>query len=732
MELSGKVTNIIYYNDKNGYTIFLLKTEKKTETCVGYVPYINVKDVLQLQGDFVTHSIYGNQFKIETFEKIVPTSEEELLDYLSSGAIKGLGEKTAKRIIQEFGKESIEIIKADPERLANIKGISLDKALQLQETVNSDWYFLQLVKFLNGYSIGVKNAKKIFQEWGENSIDLINENPYSIVDIVDGVEFGVIDKIASELNFEKDNVNRIASGVKYCLSNTLYRGNTCGKYEDLIKAVTQFLGVNSQSIENALVQMINNKDIVIEYRDKEDITKDKFVYLYNIYHLEQDIADIVKSKINIVHNLKNVDKRLKKIENQLGICLTDNQRQAINMAYNYNLSIVTGGPGTGKTTIIQCLIRLFEEDKKEVALCAPTGRAAKRITDITGKEASTIHRMLEINKLDENLSRVRIDVGNIYKDVVIVDEASMLDTVILGHILKAIQSHTKLILIGDVDQLPSVGPGDVLKNLIEYRNVKYMYLTEIFRQAKESLIVINAHKINTGDYPILNVKDKDCIFIPMYNQADVAKTIANLCKGDIQNYLKDIQISDMQVISPTKKGTTGTKELNKLIQEYVNPKEEAKKEKNYGQNVFRVGDKVMHIKNDYEIEWFKNGYIGQGIFNGDMGVVTDYDYVANTLEVTFDDDRVANYTSANIEELEHAYAITVHKSQGSEFEVVVMPILAGPPMLYTRNLLYTGITRAKKLLILIGDENQIRRMVDNVEHKKRITGLEFKLNGENA
>ena len=728
MELSGKVTNIIYYNDKNGYTIFLLKTEKKTETCVGYIPYINVKDSLTLQGEFVTHNIYGNQFKIETFEKNVPTTEEELLDYLSSGAIKGLGEKTAKRIIAKFGEDSIEVIKTDPERLASIKGISLDKALQLQETVNSDWYFLQLVKFLNGYSIGVNNAKKIFQEWGENSIDIINENPYGIVDIVDGVEFGVIDKIASELNFEKDNIHRIASGVKYCLANTLYRGNTCGRYEDLVKAVSQFLGVHSQSVQNAFIQMVNDRDIVIEYRDKDDITKDRFVYLYNIYHLEQDIADIVKSKVNIVGKLKNVDKRLEKIENQLGISLTDNQKQAITMAYNYNFSIITGGPGTGKTTIIQCLLRLFEEDDEEVALCAPTGRAAKRITEVTGKEASTIHRMLELNKLDENLSRVRIDVGNIYKDVVIVDEASMLDTVILGYILKAIQPHTKLILIGDADQLPSVGPGDVLKNLIEYRNVKYMYLTEIFRQAKESLIVVNAHKINSGDYPILNVKDKDCIFIPMSNQADVATTIANLCKGDIQNYLKDIQISDLQVISPTKKGSAGTKDLNKLIQEYVNPKDDYKKEKTYGQNVFRVGDKVMHMKNDYEIEWVKNGYIGQGIFNGDMGIVTNYDYADNSLEVTFDDDRVANYTSANIEELEHAYAITVHKSQGSEFEAVVMPIVVGPPMLYTRNLLYTGITRAKKLLILIGDENQIKRMTDNVESKKRLTGLEYKLN----
>lgn len=728
MELSGKVTNIIYYNDKNGYTIFLFKTEKKTETCVGYVPYINVKDSLKLQGEFVTHNVYGNQFKIETFEKIIPTTEEELLDYLSSGAIKGLGEKIAKRIIDEFGEDSIEVIKKDPQKLASIKGISLQKALVLQETVNSDWYFLKLVKFLKSYSIGVNNAKKIFQEWGENAIDLINENPYSIVDIVDGVEFGVIDKIASELNFEKDNIHRIASGVKYCLSNTLYRGNTCGRYEDLVNAVTQFLGIHYQSVENSFIQMVNDKDIVIEYRDKDDITNDRYVYLYNIYHLEQDIADIIRSKVNIVDKFKNVDKKLEKIENELGISLTDNQKQAITMAYNYNFSIITGGPGTGKTTIIQCLIRLFEEDEKEVALCAPTGRAAKRITEITGKEAKTIHRMLEINKLDENLSKVRIDVGKIYKDVVIVDEASMLDTVILGYILKAIQPHTKLILIGDADQLPSVGPGDVLRNLIEYRNVKYMYLTEIFRQAKESLIVINAHKINNGEYPTLNIKDKDCIFIPMSNQRDVAKMIANLCKGDITKYLNDVEFSDLQVITPTKKGCAGTKELNKLIQEYVNPKEEYKKEKNYGQNVFRVGDKVMHMKNDYEIEWVKNGYIGQGIFNGDMGIVTDYDYAENSLEVTFDDDRVANYTSANIEELEHAYAITVHKSQGSEFEAVIIPIVVGPPMLYTRNLLYTGITRAKKLLILIGDERQINKMTDNAESKKRMTGLEYKLN----
>lgn len=728
MEETGKVTNIIYYNDKNGYTIFLLRTEQRTITCVGYVPYIKVKDSLTVYGDYVTHDIYGKQLKISTFEKHVPTSEEDLLDYLSSGVIKGIGEKTAQRIIDKFGKESIEVIKNEPEKLASIKGLSIFKAKELQEIVNSDWYFLQLAQFLSSYGISTTNAKKVFQQWGENSINLINENPYNLLDVVYGVEFGYIDRIAIDLNFEKDNYKRIISGTKFCLINSLYKGNTCARYEELVNAVVQFLGVSIESVENVFIDMIKDKDIVIEYRENDDMQKDRYVYLYNIYNMEQDVADIVKTKVNEFVKVKNIDKRLEKIEAELGIDLTNNQKDAINMGYNYNFSIITGGPGTGKTTIIQCLLKLFQEDEQEISLCAPTGRAAKRITEVTGEEARTIHRLLELNRIEESIDKLVVNVNPLYKDVVIVDEASMLDTVIFCNILKAIQPHTKLILIGDVDQLPSVGPGDILRNMIEYKGIKYMYLTEIFRQAKESLIVVNAHKINNGEYPDLTIKDKDCFFIPMTNQQQVADTIVDLCESKIKEYGDYDSIKDIQIVSPTKKGLAGTRELNKLVQQHINKKSKTKPEKIYGQNIFRVGDKVMHVKNNYDMEWSKNGYIGEGIFNGDMGIVTDFDSVEGILEVTFDDDRVARYNSNTIEELEHAYAITVHKCQGSEFDVVIMPIVSGPPMLYTRNLLYTGITRAKKLLILIGDEYQIKKMVDNVEDKKRNTGLAYKLN----
>ncbi len=728
MEEIGKVVNIIYYNDKNGYTIFLLRTNEKTVTCVGYVPYIKVRDSLTVQGEYVTHSVYGKQFKIATFEKNVPTSDEELLEYLSSGVIKGLGEKTAQRIIDKFGQDSIEIIKNEPEKLADIKGVSLKKAKELQTIVNSDWYFLKLAQFLNPYGIGATNIKKVFQALGENSLNLIYEDPYMLLDIVYGVEFSYIDKIASDLNFEKDNVKRIRSGVKYCLLNSLYKGNTCAKYLDLIEAVVNFLNVPVEAVENCIIQMINQKDIVIEYRDKEDIYKDRFVYLYNIYNMEQDIADIVRTKSNEFASGKDVKNRLEKIQKRLGIELTQIQKDAIIMAYSYNLSVITGGPGTGKTTIIQCLLKLFQQDNQEVALCAPTGRAAKRITEVTGAKAKTIHRLLELNRIEENMDRVTVEVNEIYKDVVIVDEASMLDTVLFCHILKAIQPHTKLILIGDADQLPSVGAGDILRNLIGYDKIKYIYLSEIFRQAKESLIVVNAHQINKGQMPNLFDRSKDFFFIPLTNQQDVANEIVELCEKRLKEYGNYDVLKDIQVISPTKKGIAGTKELNKLLQERLNKKTEYKPEKTYGQTTFRVGDKVMHIKNNYEIEWKKGDFEGKGIFNGDMGFITDYNELEGLLEVTFDDDRIAQYTSNNIEELEHAYAITVHKSQGSEFEVVVMPIVNGPPMLYTRNLLYTAITRAKKLLVIVGDEYQVKKMIDNVQSKKRHTGLEYKLN----
>lgn len=729
MEEKGKVTNIIYYNDKNGYTIFLLRTEERTITCVGYVPYIKVSDKMSVQGTYVMHNVYGKQFKIDTFEKIVPTSEEDLLEYLSSGIIKGLGEKTSKRIVDKFGENSIEVIKNSPQELATIKGISLKKAVELQEIVNSDWYFLKLAQFLQSYNIGVSNIKRVFQAYGENSLNLIYENPYILLDVVYGVEFSYIDRIASDLNFEKDSIKRVKSGVKYCLINSLYNGNTCARYLDLINAVIQFLQVTNESVENAIFEMIKEHDIVVEYRDKEDVQKDRYVYLYNIYNMEQDIADIVKTKSNEIIQEKNIQKRLGKIEKELEIELTQMQRNAISMGYSYNFSVITGGPGTGKTTIIQCLLKLFKQDGKEVALCAPTGRAAKRITDVTNEEAKTIHRLLEINKIDDNINNVTVDVSELYKDVVIIDEASMLDTVLFCHVLTAIQPHTKLILIGDADQLPSVGAGDVLRNIIAYKGIRYMYLNEIFRQAKESLIVVNAHKINNGEMPNIYDKSKDFFFIPMTNQQDVAQEIVSLCETRLKNYGNYDVLKDIQVITPTKKGIDGTKELNKLLQEHLNKKDSEKSEKTYGQAIFRVGDKVMHIKNNYDIQWTKGDFEGKGIFNGDMGFITGYNQAEGIIEVTFDDDRIAKYTSNNIEELEHAYAITVHKSQGSEFDVVVMPIVNGPPMLYTRNLLYTAITRAKKLLVIVGDEYQLKKMIDNVENKKRVTGLEYKLNG---
>ncbi len=722
MELNGKVQEIIYFNDKNTYTVFLFKTDEKTVPCVGYIPFIKLGDKLNLIGDYTEHKVYGKQFKVDTFEKTVPTDEEDLLDYLSSGFIKGIGEKTAQKIVDRFGSDSLDILKNHPEKLCTIKGISEDKALVIQETVNNEWYFLELSKYLKGYGISNTNINNVYKEWNNTALDIIYENPYCLTDVFVGVEFSYIDKIAADLNFDKDNIKRIKSGIKYCLVNSTFNGNTCARYDKLISAVTSFLAVDGTLVDNAIIELINDKDIVLETRENE-----KFIYLYNIYKSEMFIAQKLIGLVKQEPTHYNLDKKIDKIEKVQDIKLSELQKQAISMSYNNNVSIITGGPGTGKTTIIKCLIELFKQDDLDIGLCAPTGRAAKRITELTGTEAKTIHRLLEITKIDEKIDKFDIDVSTLDKDVVIIDEVSMLDTMLFNCVLKAIKNTTKLILVGDADQLPSVGPGDVLKDMINSDTIKHIYLDEIFRQAKESLIIVNAHKINNGEYPILDEKKKDFFFMQSQDMQVVLNTVIELCEKRLSGYGNYDNMKDIQVICPTKRGDVGTKNLNKCLQFALNPKKEYKKEKVFGNNVFRLGDKVMQVKNNYDIEWEKDGITGQGIYNGDLGYIQRINNELGEIEVLFDDGKSVVYTQSAFEELEHSYAITIHKSQGSEFDVVIIPIIKGYPMLYTRNLLYTGMTRAKKLLVIVGDQNEVYKMVDNAKQKERSTGLEYKL-----
>lgn len=723
-EIKGKVVSIIYYNDKNTYSIFLFHLDEKTITCTGNLPFIKLNDKYILYGQYVEHNVYGKQFKFDTFEKILPSTEEELISYLSSGAIKGLGEKTAERIIAEFGDKSIEVIKSNPEKISKIKGISLNKAEELQKIVNEEWYFLQLVKFLNPYGINNENISKIYKEYQSKAIDLINENPYLILDIVENVDFSYVDKIASDLEFEIVNINRIKYGVKYTLLKNFENGNTCLLYEKLLTAVSKFLHVDLEYIENAIIEMKVENEIEVETRKNNE----EYVYLARINQIENMVANKIKSMLNENEKRVDISDRIKVIEKKLELTLTDMQRKAIEIGYNNNISVITGGPGTGKTTIIQCLMKLFLDDEKNVSLCAPTGRAAKRITEVTGYEAKTIHRLLDLTKIEERIDKLQIKVEQLKTDVVILDEASMLDTIIFGFLIKALTPGTKLILIGDVNQLPAVGAGDILNDLIKCKDMNCIYLNEIFRQAKESLIVVNAHKVNNGIYPDLDIKDKDMFYINNTDNDSILNEIVDLCKYRLNSYITCDSIKDIQVIDPTKKGDIGTRNLNKFLQGNLNPKSNEKAEKVYGQTIFRIGDKVMQVKNNYDLEWEKNGFEGQGVYNGDMGYVTQINNADNIVQVTFDDGKVSEYTNSVLEELEHAYAITVHKSQGSEFDIVILPIIQGPPMLYTRNLLYTAITRAKKMLVIIGDKQIVDKMVDNVRNNDRSTGLEYKLN----
>ncbi|MBE5821871.1 MAG: ATP-dependent RecD-like DNA helicase [Clostridiales bacterium] len=722
MELIGKVTEIIYFNDKNSYAVFLFRTEEKSIMCVGYVPYIKIGDKLQLIGNYTEHKVYGKQFKIETFEKVVPTDEEELLEYLSSGFIKGIGKTIAKRIIKQFGAGSFEVLKNEPEKLSTIRGISETKAIEIQKAVNDEWAFLQLSKYLKPYGIGASNINNVYKVWGANSINVINENPYYLVDVLYGVEFSFIDKIASDLDFDKTDMKRIKSGVKYCLLNSTYNGNTCAKMENLVDAVCKFLNVDNILVENSIIELINDKDLVLENREDT-----KYVYLYKMYKSEEFIASKIYEFAVQKEKECNIDKRIEKIEKLQNIELSELQKQAVNMAYKNQLSIITGGPGTGKTTIIKCLIKLFEDEDLDIALCAPTGRAAKRMTELTGVEAKTIHRLLEINKIENELDKFNANITPIDKDVLIIDEVSMMDNILFDYVMHGINNNIKLILVGDADQLPSVGPGEILNNLINSGIVKHIYLDEIFRQAKESAIIVNAHKINNGEYPNLDLKDKDFFFMKSDDQQVVLNTIIELCEKRLNGFNNIDNVKDIQIICPSKRGDVGTKNMNKCLQYALNPKSEYKAEKTFGQTVYRVGDKVMQTKNNYDIQWEKDGYIGEGIFNGDLGYITRINNSEGEIEVLFDDGKKVIYTNSVLEELEHSYAITIHKSQGSEFPVVIMPIVKGPKMLYTRNLLYTGVTRAKKMIILVGDETEIKNMVDNVNQKERTTGLEYKL-----
>lgn len=740
MEIIGEITSIIYRNEVNSYTIAELETNEEITTVVGYLPFINVGDSLKLEGKFVEHKDYGRQFKVDTFEKIMPQTTEALKRYLANGNIKGIGEAIAKRIIDKFGEETIHVFRYEPSRLAEIRGISKEGAKEMSASFIENWEVWQIVGFLERFGIGAEYAKKVYDLLGINAIEQIESNPYILIDLAKGVDFKQIDKMALDLGVSYDNEKRVTSGIKYGLIRSTYNGNTCVIKENLIEFVINLLDVSTENVENGLIKLNNNKEIVIEKRENIE-----YIYLFNFYNTEEQIALRIKKLQNAknVKKISNIEEFLEKIEKNSSIELSDKQKNALKMVNDNNVTIITGGPGTGKTTIIKNIIDIYEENGKKVILAAPTGRAAKRMTETTGKEASTLHRLLEIGKIDDdNLFKNNDNYQGapIDADIVIIDEVSMMDMFIMNYLLKCIYQGTKLVLVGDVDQLASVGPGSVLKDLIASNQVATVSLDKIFRQAAKSKIILNAHKVNNGEMFLSKEEleedtKEDFFFIKENLQERMLAQVVSLCTGRLEKYGNYDFFQNIQVLSPTKKGLLGTKELNRILQEQLNPNIMNLPEKASMGAIFRKGDRVMQIKNNYDIYWEKEGTgsgisnkeIGNGVFNGEIGTVIQIDEKEKQVEIQFDDNKIARYEFTELDQIEHSYAITIHKAQGSEFDVVIMAIPQTAPMLLTRNLLYTGITRAKKLLVVIGNERTLEFMIQNVDSRKRNTGLEFKM-----
>ena len=737
-EKEGILEEVIYQNEVNSYTVGIFRTEAEEFTVVGYLPFINKGDSLKIIGKFVEHRDYGEQFKIETFEKLMPQTLEALEKYLANGNVKGVGPATATKIIKKFGEETIQVLKFEPDKLAQIKGISHDKALEISESFIENWEVWQIVGFLERFGIGAENAKKVYDMLGVNAISEIEADPYILIEISRGVDFKQIDKMAIELGIQRENQKRIKSGIKYALIKITYNGHCCTLKSNLIEYVEQLLNVNEVIIEEGIINLRANKDIVIEDRDGEE-----WVYLYSFYNAEKQIAErIIKlQKAKIVKKVSNIEKELKMVEEKTDMLLSEKQKEAIRAINDNNVTIITGGPGTGKTTIIKSIIEIYKKKKYKIVLCAPTGRAAKRMTETTGEEASTLHRLLEIGKVDEEslfkkeseYKGTPIDV-----DIIIVDEVSMVDMFIMSYLLDCIYLGTKLILVGDSDQLPSVGPGSVLQDMISSERITTVHLDKIFRQAARSKIIVNAHRVNSGkkfiekDDPELEPdSNQDFFFIKENNQEKVLEQVLSLCNGRLKKFGDYDFFQSIQVLSPTKKGMLGTKEMNKSLQQELNPHREGEPEKASMGAIFRIGDRVMQIKNNYDMYWEKQDAdsleVGNGVFNGETGTITNISEKEKNITVKFDDEKVCWYEFNELEQIEHSYCITIHKAQGSEFDVVIMVVPQAAPMLLTRNLLYTGLTRAKKLLIVIGNDRVIDYMIQNVDSKKRNTGLEYKL-----
>ena len=729
IDVEGMVEDIIYTNQANGYTVCDIRCGKEIITAVGYMPFINSGESVKASGKWVSHPDYGDQFKVELYEKVMPKTADAIEKYLSSGIVKGVGPATAARIVAKFGAETLEVINTNPQRLSEIKGISLDKANTIGQVLKEQRGLREVVMFLQEYGINPSICVKIHKAYAETAISRIKENPYCLCEDIFGIGFKTADRIAMKLGIDPSSKFRVKSGIKYLLSHAASNGHTYLPENDLRERAQILLDIELSRLDDGLISLIFDKTVVTERCNDMN-----HVYLSSFYNAEQSVCKrlLELAQTRFHSNLHDFDEKLEKLETEEGIVLAQMQREAVREAMASGVLVITGGPGTGKTTIIKSIIRLLTGEGHKVSLAAPTGRAAKRMSDATGFEAKTIHRLLEIGYTgdDDELLFQRNENNPIEADVIVIDEMSMVDILLMNHLLKAVPAGSRLILAGDADQLPSVGAGSVLEDMIGCGAIKTVRLTEIFRQAGESMIIINAHKINKGEMPFLNTKDKDFYFVNRRGMDPVVHTIVDLCSRRLPDSYGFDPMKDIQVLSPTKKSPAGVMNLNLELQKVLNPANGKKAEKASRDFVFREGDRVMQVKNNYLLRWERLGnkqIDGTGVFNGDVGVITKIDDEAQFVEVLFDDERLVQYGYSILDEIEPAFAVTTHKSQGSEFPVIVMPVFPGPPVLMTRNLLYTAVTRAKELVVLVGDEDSLQKMVENKRETLRYTGLADKL-----
>ncbi len=729
-EIQIKIAEIIFHNDDNGYTVAVGENEETDLQCtiVGTLPSAIKGRSFVLRGKWKNHSSYGEQFAFSEYEEMLPKTSEGIIDFLASGVIKGIGPSMARAIVDYFGEETLNIIESSPQRLTEVSGIGVKKAATIAETFAMQKEFAEVSLFFQSFGISTSYAMKLYRQYGADTLRLVKENPYQMIADIRGIGFKKADAIAEKIGIKRDDQFRIESGIKYMLGAYVSEGHTFAEKQELLENTAELLELTREDVENVLFNMTFGGEVQVEQLENRDV-----VYLIPYYAAERNVCRKLSAISTANPKMLDVDlmSTIADLEATKGIELSENQRCAVEAAVANSLCVITGGPGTGKTTIINAIIQGLNQGGQKVAIAAPTGRAAKRITETSGFFAQTIHRLLEYaySEDDENLRFGRNAENPLDYDAVIVDEASMIDLLLMNGLVNAIKPGTRLILVGDADQLSSVGAGNVLRDIIESEYIYCVKLTEIFRQAQESLIVVNAHKINKGEYPEYNDKDGDFFLMRSDKEAAILETIKELVAHRLPAYYKEVEAKNIQVLTPIRRRILGAQNLNIELQAVLNPPCPERREKKIGDRIFREGDKVMQIRNNYGIGWrsIRDMQEGEGVFNGDMGEVILVDTEMNQITVAFDGERYVTYDYTNFDELELAYAVTVHKSQGSEFQIVVMPISWFPPMLATRNLLYTAVTRGKQIVVLVGSEEKLRAMVDNNRITSRNSGLGVRL-----